>query len=122
MQDSDKVLIMSLANGVIVNPAKELLRMEPLEEYDLTFIHFEGQRGVMVTESSFSKLLITPIKTHLDEWWVNWNIKNKATNLEKEQRGKRKHDPRLHVESLASREQLKKERIQALLSKRKTRS
>ena len=45
-----------------------------------------------------------------------------ASKLEKEQRGKREHDPRLHVESLASRDQIKKERIQALLNKRKTRS
>lgn len=122
MQDNDKVLIMGLANGVIVDPAKELLRSEPLEEYDLTFIHFGSGRDVMITESYFNKLLIIPAIPYLEKWEVNWVTKNKASKLEKEQRGKRKHDPRLHVESLASREQLKKERIQALLSKRKTRS
>ena len=128
MQDSDNDLPVFSSNGVIVSHCtdytspKEVLCVGPFMEFDLPLIHFGGRRDVMVTESSFSRLLITPTNTRLEEWVAEWTIKNKASKLEKEQRGKRKHNPRLHVESLASRDQIKKERIQALLNKRKTRS
>ena len=41
---------------------------------------------------------------------------------EKDQRGKRKHDPRLMAELIEARKQAKKEKIAELLAKRKNRS
>lgn len=128
MQDSDNDLPIVSSIGVIVShceeyiSSKEVLCVGAFKEFEIPLIHVKHQRGLMVTESSFGRPLITLLNSHLNEWVVKCLIKNKASNLEKEQRGKRKHDPRLHVESLASREQAKKERIQGLMSKRKTRS
>ena len=122
MQDSDNHLPMDFCNGVIISLTEEALSVEAFKEYEIPLIHVKHQRNLMITQGFFSGLLFKSATPKLQEWEEDWVTENKASKLEKEQRGKRKHDPRLHVESLASREQLKKERIQALLSKRKTRS